>query len=478
MGLQIEGGGTGLKADVKSDAGGHAMCMALTQTPANMGGVRLFGENDPGVVTGSALLRSPEVSGDYRQRAGLDTLLLTETFNYAAQNTGVWSNILTTMAVTHGATGMVLNSGAITTLTTGAMVKSYRRFPLYGAGTLYCEWSVLHSVTPVSNQVFEIGLFDVAAATTVALLDGVMFRSNDGVMTGVISNNASETATAAFATHPTFGVMHKYNISVGERAVEFWIDDVLQAVLAVPATLGQPMASGSCAAATRVYNKASAPATGQSLRVSDCTVTLADYHTSKPWSAQMVGMGLSGIQGAGGMTQGQTANYVNSTVPASATLSNTAAGYTTLGGQFQFAAVAGAETDYALFAYQVPAATALVTGRTLHITGVSIDTINTVVAVATTPTVFQWAIGVGSTAVSLATAEGAATKAPRRMSLGMQSLPIAAAVGAIATTVIANFEPICVNAGEFVHIILRMPIGTATATEVFRGVVRIESYFE
>lgn len=477
-GFRIEGGGTGLSPDVKTDAAGNTLCVQLSNTIANIGSVRTVGENDPGVVTGAALLRSPEVSGDYRQRAGLDTLLLTETFNYAAQNTGNWANILTTMAVTHGATGMVLNSGALTTLTTGAMLKSYRRFPLYGAGTLYCEWTVLHSVTPVTNQVFEIGLFDVAAATTAALLDGVMFRSNDGVMTGVISNNASETATAAFATHPTFGVMHKYNISVGERAVEFWIDDVLQAVLAVPATLGQPMASGSCAAATRVYNKASAPATGQSLRVSDCTVTLADYHTSKPWSAQMAGMGLSGIQGAGGMTQGQTANYVNSTVPASATLSNTAAGYTTLGGQFQFAAVAGAETDYALFGYQVPAATSLITGRTLHIAGVSIDTINTVVAVATTPTVFQWAIGVGSTAVSLATAEGAATKAPRRMSLGMQSLPIAAAVGAIATTVIANFEPVCVNAGEFVHIILRMPIGTATATEVFRGVVRIEAYWE
>jgi len=66
----------------------------------------------------------------------------------------------------------------------------------------------------------------------------------------------------------------------------------------------------------------------------------------------MTGMGLSAAQS---YTTG-LANYANSAAPASATLSNTAAGYTTLGGQFQFAAVAGAETDYALFAYTVPAA--------------------------------------------------------------------------------------------------------------------------
>lgn len=37
------------------------------------------------------------------------------------------------------------------------------------------------------------------------------------------------------------------------------------------------------------------------------------------------------------------------------TISNTAAGYATPGGAFRRVAVAGAETDYALFAYLVPA---------------------------------------------------------------------------------------------------------------------------
>ncbi len=477
-GIRFEGGGSGLTAEVKADADGNPVCVALTQTPANIGGVRMFSENDPGIITGAVTLRSPETSNDYRLRTGIDTLLMSETFNAAAQNSGNWAHILTTMTVVNNQSGALLNGTNITTLSTGAMLKSYARYPVYGAGTLYGEVTALHTAVPVTNTVIEIGFFDVAAATTAALLDGVFFRINDGVMTGVACNNASETATAAFAALPSFNVMHKYLVAVGERTVEFWIDDVLMATLAIPSANGQPLASGSTPIAARVYNKASAPSTATGVRVSDITVSLADFHSSKPWSAQMAGMGLMGIQGASGMTQGSTANMANSAAPATATLSNTAAGYTTLGGQFQFAAPAGAETDFALFAYQVPAATAAITGRQLYITGVSIDTFNTVVAVATTATVLQWSLGIGSTAVSLATAEGAATKAPRRIALGIQALQVAAPVGGVAAPVVANFEPLVVNPGEFVHIILKVPIGTATATEIFRGTVRVESYWQ
>jgi hypothetical protein len=473
-GFRIEGNTSGNLAEVTS---GNEVRVALSQTPANTGGVRLFSENDDGSDTGSAFLQSPETSKDFRLRVGLDTILLNETFNYSAQNSSSWASILTTQTMTFSTAGALLNASAITTITTGAMLKSYRRLPLFGAAALYGEITCLFTVVPVTNQVIEIGLFDVAAATTAALLDGVFFRINDGVMTGVACNAASETTTGTL-TLPAFGEMHKYVVSVGERMARFWVDDVLVGSLPTPTANGAPMASGSAPLAVRVYNKGVAPATAQQVRVAKAIASIGDYNTNKSYASQMAGLGNMGIQGIGGMTQGSTANMANSAAPASATLSNTAAGYTTLGGQWQFAAVAGAETDYALFAYQVPAATAGVTGRTLHITGVSIDTFNTVVAVATTATVFQWSIGVGSTAVSLATAEGAAAKAPRRMPLGVQSFAVAAPVGAVAVSVVANFEPIVANAGEFVHIILKMPIGTATATEIFRGVCRIESYWE
>jgi hypothetical protein len=53
------------------------------------------------------------------------------------------------------------------------------------------------------------------------------------------------------------------------------------------------------------------------------------------------GYKLPGLYGTG------TANYANSAAPASASLANATAGYMTLGGKFQFAAVGGAATKYA-----------------------------------------------------------------------------------------------------------------------------------
>ena len=165
-------------------------------------------------------------------------------------------------------------------------------------------------------------------------------------------------------------------------------------------------------------------------------------------------------------TGAQLENHTNSTAPVSATLSNTTAGYTTLGGKFQFAAVVGAITDYALFGFQVPA------GSRFLCEGIKIDTYNTVVAVATTATVFEWAMGFNSSAISLTTANII------RKQIGTQSLPAGAAVGATATTIDIKFEtPEVVESGRFLHVILNIPIGTATATEVFRGQVMIKGRF-
>jgi hypothetical protein len=38
--------------------------------------------------------------------------------------------------------------------------------------------------------------------------------------------------------------------------------------------------------------------------------------------------------------------------------------------------------------------------------------------------------------------------------------------------------PLYVAAGTFVHVILRMPVGTATASQIIRGLVMINGYFE
>jgi hypothetical protein len=169
----------------------------------------------------------------------------------------------------------------------------------------------------------------------------------------------------------------------------------------------------------------------------------------------------------------QTANHANSSSPSSASLSNTAAGYTTLGGRWQFAAVGGAATDYALFAYQVP------TGYRLRIKGIAISTVNTGAAVATTATILDWSLAVNSTAVSLATTDSDPAYGPRRIALGVQSFVSGAAIGAVANDLWRTFEnaPI-VQAGRYVHVILQMPVATATGSQVIRGDVMIDAAFE
>jgi hypothetical protein len=134
---------------------------------------------------------------------------------------------------------------------------------------------------------------------------------------------------------------------------------------------------------------------------------------------------------------------------------------------FQFAAVAGAATDYALFGYQVPSPSNLV------VTGVEIETWNTGAAVTTTPHLLVWGIAAGSTAVSLATAT------VNRRGLGSQSFAVAAAIGANAQRIEKQFRTgIHVPANRFLHIILRMPTASATASQVIQGMVNIEGYYE
>jgi hypothetical protein len=169
----------------------------------------------------------------------------------------------------------------------------------------------------------------------------------------------------------------------------------------------------------------------------------------------------------------QTGTGSNSAAPATATLSNTAAGYTTLGGQWKFAAAGGAETDYALFAYQVPA------NQRLWVNGISISSFNTGAAVATTVSTLEWSLGLNSTAVSLATTDAAPVFGPRRIALGAQSFPVGAAIGATATDVSRYFEnALRIDAGRFFHVILKCPVGTATGSQIIRGDCTIDGYFE
>lgn len=459
------------------DAGGNVK-VALSNDPVYVGSVRTFSENDKGTATGVPLLRSPEASADYRLRVGSDSVWDTEVFNYNAQNTS--KHRYTTNTMTMAWSAGTLNSNASNTVTagTGAQFQTYRHFPLLGSGTIYVETIMSLSAAMTTNANIDFGLFTPSGLSTSIATDGVYFRINSSGVVGVMNVNGVETATSPLPFTQVAGTFNKFVICITLDEVEFWVDDVLRRAIARPASSGAPMFTGAAPYAIRHHNTGVVPSAVQA-RFASYSVSEGDVDTNRLWASTMSGQGLSGIQGASGMTQGQTANNTNSTVPATATLSNTAAGYTALGGKFVFAAPAGAETDYALFAYQVPGSSTSLTARNLVIRGVWVDTFNAVVAVATTPTVLEWSLGVGSTGVSLATAEAATTRAPRRLALGVQSFIVGALAGASANRIDVNLDaPVVAEPGSFVHIILRIPYGTATATELFRGQIGFNCYWE
>lgn len=451
----------------------------VSANPGNVGAVRFFSENDPGVVTGTATLKSPETSLDWRLRVGNDSVWDDENFNYVAQNFTKHKYTSNTLTMTWASGFLNTNGGSVTTTGTGCQIQTYRHFPIQGQGGLYCETSFALTNNPVTNWTLDVGMFTPAAASTTLPTDGVYFRVNSTGVFGVINNNGTESTTAVFSTFsPEINQVYNYCLSITDTQVDFWIDDVLYGTIVKPVSTGSIVYAGSLPWAVRHHHTGATSAVIQA-KIANYAIATQDIDNNRMWATNKAGQGLTSLVNPSGGAAGITSNNANSAAPATATLSNTTAGYATLGGQFLFAATAGAETDYALFAFLNTVPTTGITGRNLIIRGVWIDLWNQVVAVATTPTVFQWSLAVGSTAVSLATTDGAATRLPKRINLGCQSLIVGSVVGAPVERIDCNLDaPVVVEPGTYCHIILKMPIGTATATETFRGVVGVNAYWE
>lgn len=430
------------------------------------------------VVNVNADGEGPEYGDDGRIRTGQEHLLIYDPFDGAALDARVWNATVSTMTMAQSGNYWLLNSGSSVAINTYAnlfttrLVNNWTEFPLY------LQWRA--RVVPQLNAVVEMGL-GAAIGTNVACADGVFLRWNAaGVLLGVMSFGGVETTITLAALNPNnyynFEVLMfedrtvfdiTGNDGVGDQRVE----------VQIPTGQGGTAANTHMAAFARVFNTGSAPSSAALVYLSSCNLQQMDMAANRPWASQLVQAGRSAHQ-APLTPWAQTSTFANGAFPSSAALSNTAAGYTTLGGLYQFAAVAGANTDYALFAYQVPV------GVQLAITSVRISAWNTGAAVATTPTLLLWGLGVNSSAVSLATADsftlGAGfTWGPRRLILGSQSFPIAAAIGQDVPAIQEEFNtPLIVDSGRFLHVILRMPIGTATASQIIQGGVFFHGYFE
>lgn len=491
MGLQIIGtSGTGYIADVNVDQQLTVnLPLSITGLAAGRGPgfAALASENDPGTFTGTRFMLPPETDDDYRLRVGVDSLKFFEPFAQTTLNSGTWSLVSTTLLTAVAGGYCKLNSSALTTANGVARISTLRSFPTYTTYPIYVTWEmqINASALGIPNTTWEIGLFLATGTTTPT--DGVFVRMTAAGQFFLIASFGGVESSSATIPFGTFAVNTNYEmlITVTPTALELWVDNVLIAeVASLPA---YPDFSQSLALpfTARIYNAATPPATATTLLIGAIEVSYGGMNNAATFPDRIAMSEQGGYQTqSGNAAPGQTAQWTNSAAPAAATLSNTAAGYTTFGGIFVVNAPAGAETDYCLFGFQVPADTVGGMNRNLFIRGIRIRTVNIGAAVATTATVLQWGAAVGSSGVSLATAEvtttASAVKGPRRKALGMQGFIVGAAIGTEAQEISCYFgdSPLFAEPGSFVQIILRVPVGTATASQVLRGIVDIDAQYE
>jgi hypothetical protein len=483
MAIIIRGGVAIGETGVDTD---HNLLVNVPTDSDLAGNVCICAEENPDGAGIGRMTRVGDISQDFRLRTGTDTMVFSDTFSHAQLNLSKYRivNTTATNALVSGA--WVLNNGNSVTSGQGTQWQTYATFRTHLSYSTYVEFACKLLVAPQNNTVVEFGLIQCSGVT--APTDGVFFRyTATGELLGVINNNGSEiTVSLSAPASPAIGFVveaaksYHYLLVVNHDRTEFWIDDVLYGYINTPKTIGAPSLAMSNPLGARFYNSGTV-SLAQQLQTSNVAVSYGDNNGNRLWPTTMAVMGNSSVNVPDGTAAGQTANYANSAVAADASLSNTAAGYATLGGQFTFVAPAGAETDFNLFAYLNPAGTATVPGKNLVIRGVRIDSVNVGAAVATTATILQWGLATGATAITQVTADSATagTRAGRRIVLGMQSFIVGAAIGAQGQTVDTNLDaPLVVEPGTYFIVLVKVPVGTATASQKIRGTVMVNGYFE
>ena len=483
----IRGSTSGLGAEVNASNQLKVVPETNAATnPGNVGGVRMFSENDAGTYLGTASLKSPETSSDYRLRVGMDTLLFNDTFGHATQNTSQWAYTFNTLTAAQPGAGTV-NFGNVqgTTNAHGAFMRTWQYFGIVKSAPLSLEFDVgQFTAALVTNEVFLMGLGLPTAATTPPT-DGVWLQITSGGAVGVAIYNGASVQTGVMLPLSALvvGELAHWIIVTGEDKVEFWFEQKLVGQLTIPSANGQPFISTTLPLFMMKYNTGTVSNTN-TMRVSGVSVNLQDLQTGKSWPHQSALMGQSGYVAQNGhATQGKTAIWANNTAPTAVALTNTAAAFVGLGGIGAVLPTLTANNDGILFSYQNPVPTINIPGRNLIITGVKVQGAVTV-ALTGGPVVYACAIAFGHTSVSLATGETATfanntTHAPRIVPLGLETFPVTAAVGTEGSgTCVLKFDsPIVVRPGEFIQLILRN-MGTVTTAGAITFIGSFHCYWE
>lgn len=473
-GFRIEGNTSGNVAEVDSN---NNIKTNLPVTESQAGFSALTSEVDAGTVIGSRTQKALEVSEDFRLRVGEDQLLFADNFSAnTSENRYSWTSVVTTMTtgVTNGF--QILNSGSSVASAAVARFQTWQSFRATKQTNLQAEMNLQFSAVVQTNNVCEWGFF--IATGTSAPTDGVFFRINtSGELRCIVNHNGTESQSSALsvATYIGTNTTQQFLIYLNSKVARFWINNILVAAIPLPAALPAMTSSQSLPLAFRNYNNA-AISTAQQMKIGEVSVMQGDLGFPKPYPHVMASMGKVASQLLGG---GTSALYTNSLAAgAGAAMTNTTAALGSgLGGQFTTQPTLAAGTDGIMMSYQNIAGSASTQGRTLFVTGIRVQGAVTA-ALTGGPVVYAYSLAYGHTAVSLATADAATTKAPRRVALGFESYAATAAVGVIGQGVYMEFiTPIPVYQGEFLALVAKN-LGTVTSAGTISVLVSVDGYWE
>jgi hypothetical protein len=482
------GGVSSVRQEVDTNKNAQVVTPGYSATGVAFGGgdtngQAAFSEIDNGAVFGTRTVLSGEVDDDYRNRVAHDTWLDEENFIDTAQNTGKFIHTFTTLTATESTAGLLTNSAAITTTTTGMTFGTFAMFPVSGTQTLVAETALSFSAQPNANQVVDFGLFQRGAATPFAPLDGVYFRMSSTGMQGVINVNGTETTTAVFPLALgtgtflyTTSVVYKFLIQTTNVKTTFWINNIKYGEILNPTGAGMPALSRALPWSIRHAIAGGTAGAALQVLVKSYRVFLRGAQYSEPLGN--AGNRVYGAyQGLSGGTMGQlVAGTVTSgtlvkptaAVPLNASLAANLPN--SLGGRIYEALTSGlaVNVDGIFATYTVPVGSATAQGRRLKINGVKLSAVISTVVVGG-PVTTEFYLAFGHTADSMATAEAASfatatTKAPRRVMLPELTQTVTATqaadtkVNQVTTSAIFT-NPIYVNPGERIAL-----VGNKTAT--------------
>ncbi len=487
-GLPIQGNTSGNIAEVTAN---NQLQINPPLNSAQAGFVSLVAENDSGTLTGNPsgavgprFMRSLYVSDDNRLSIGQTTPLFDYQFTSSTQDTNYWYYKLATMTATQSSGYLLLNANSTATAATGVGMQTWRYFKLMANAELYIVFAANITYTPLANQIAEFGLFIQTGAADTIPADGVYFRLTSAGLIGVQNNSGTELATSVFNLTLTPGTTYQLGINITQYQTEFWANNILLGTLPVPVGDVQPFASAALPICVQQRNSALVGGGNQmQLKIGSVRVEQDDLALGIPYSHLQAAAGLAYQMLPGGAGQTGLNNYINNVTYVATSLLNTAvpAQGQYLGGFLPYNPTLTANNDGILFSYQNPAGGTSQIPRTLVITGIQLHGVVTTTLTGG-PVTNIYTIAYGHTAISLATAQSATfssgtTKAPRTVTVGMDTYTATAAAGTLGTSLPISSDfglsPIVVNPGEYVALMVRN-IGTVTSA----GAITISCTFK